>query len=82
MSTNAGTLLDIMSLRLEMQKDGTTNPHAIVKKATQTLVTELSQLEASEKIEIVIHSNNPFYAQYIRTKTGKVLAEINENQNT
>jgi len=76
MSVRAGVLLGIMSLRLEMQEDGTTNPSSHIKEVTKTLVEKLSKIDANEKINIKIL--NDTNSQYIRIKNGEILAEINE----
>lgn len=78
MSTNAGALLNIMLRRLEMHKAGTTNPAETIKVATEKLVNCLSKIDPSEAIEIKLENNTPIRAKYIRSKTGEVLAEINE----
>jgi len=76
MSVRAGVLLGIMSLRLEMQEDGTTNPSSHIKEVTKTLVEKLSKIDANEKINIKIL--NDTNSQYIRIKNGEILAEIYE----
>jgi hypothetical protein len=77
MSTKAQALLNIMSVRLQMQTEGTTNPHPAVQAATKQLVQRLSELGPDEQIHIAVHAGAAF-AQYIRTATGEVLAEISE----
>ena len=76
MSVRAGVLLGIMSLRLEMQEDGITNPSSHIKEVTKTLVEKLSKIDANEKINIKILNDE--HSQYIRIKNGEILAEINE----
>ena len=73
MSTKAGELLDTMSIRLEMQEDGVTNPSQHIKKRTKTLVGKLSKINANEKINI--KTIDDIRTHYIRVKTGEVLAE-------
>ena len=77
MSTMAQALLNIMSVRLRMQTEGITNPHPAVQAATKQLVQKLSELAPDENIDIALHTGAAF-AQYIRTATGEVLAEISE----
>ena len=78
MGTTVGQLLDIMKVRLAMQIDGTTNPSSQVKKATESLVEKLASIDKNEIIDIVIINPELLNAQYIRSRTGEVLAEINE----
>lgn len=71
---NAGELLETMTVRLEMQRRGITNPPAAVKKATELLVAKLAAIDPSEGIET---SSAPgILARYVRARTGEVLAEI------
>ena len=41
---------------------------------------ELGELDSNEEIEVLILQRDPLKAQYIRTKTGVVLAEIDATQ--
>lgn len=75
MSATAAGLLNVMNVRLSMLDSGRITPLPAVADATRLLVTELRLLDPSERIEVRV-SKNPFYAQYIRTKTNKVLAEF------
>ena len=77
MSTTAQALLSIMSVRLQMQATGVINPHPNVQAATKQLFQKLSALAPDENIHIALHTGTAF-AQYIRTATGEVLAEISE----
>ena len=77
MSTTAQALLNIMSVRLQMQTEGRINPHPAVRAATEQLVQKLSELAPDENIDIALHTGSAF-AQYIRSATGEVLAEISE----
>lgn len=75
MSTTAQALLNIMTVRLGMQEDGTTHPHPSVARATKQLVSRLSALTPEEEIEIS-YQVDPFHAKYICVRTSEVLAEI------
>lgn len=81
MSTDAKSLLDIMSLRLALYDEGTIRSAKFVADATKVLVHRLSTLEPVEDIEISILNENPLHVQYIRSSTGEVLAEIDEAAN-
>ena len=75
----ASTILFIMSRRLKMQSEGTTNPPILIKKYTKQLVEKLSLIDSEEDIDII---NNEFMsAQIIRISTGELIAEVN-NENT
>jgi len=75
MSTTSSELLSIMSLRLSMLRSGVTRPLPVVAAETELLVERLSALAADEEIRIVC-TDDPLFAQYIRSSTGEVLAEI------
>jgi len=75
MSATVASLLDVMKIRLSMCESGLIAPPLEVIDATRKLVAELSVLDLTEEIE-VSYSKNPFHAQYVRNKTGKVLAEF------
>jgi hypothetical protein len=81
MTTDVKSLFDIMSLRLRMYDEGTIHPDKVVSDATRELVHKLGRLEPTEGIDVRILSADPIHAQYIRTRTGEVLAEINAKQN-
>jgi len=80
MNGHAGELLRTMRVRLEMQREGITNPPDNVKAATRALVEKLSGIDASEEIEVTYAGN--LLARYIRASTGEVLAEIYDERNT
>lgn len=80
--TTAKALLNIMSVRLAMYNDGTIHPAKIIADLTKDLVQRLDKLEPTEDIEIRIFSEDPLHARYIRTRTGEVLAEIDQSTNT
>lgn len=75
MNATVAGLLDVMSFRLSMLDSGRITPPPAVADATRLLVTGLSLLDPSETIEVRV-SKSPFHAEYIRTKTNKVLAEF------
>jgi len=75
MSTTVASLLGIMKVRLSMYETGVIAPPLEVIVATRALVAELDVLTPKEIVDIV-YSRNPFHAQYIRKKTGKLLAEF------
>lgn len=75
MSTTSSELLRIMSLRLSMIRSGMTRPLPVVAAATELLVERLSALAADEEI-LVVCTKDPLFAQYIRSSTGEMLAEI------
>lgn len=77
MSARAGELLDIMTIRLGMQRDGITNPSASVKRATHDLVEKLTPLGPKEKIKVVCGPG--IETKYIRASTGDVLATIEDD---
>lgn len=76
MSTTAQALLNIMTVRLKMQEDGTISTARSVKDATRQLVSQLVPLSPEEDIEVLVVERDPLHARYIRTKTGQILAEI------
>ena len=80
MGTSVKSLLDIMSVRLAMYDAGTIRPAKVVADATRALVQRLGGLEPTEDIEVFILDREPLHAQYIRTRTGEVLAEIDETK--
>ena len=80
MSTTAAELLEIMELRLKMQKNGVTNPPPSIKAITQSLVDKLSALPNDEKIEIFVLEKK--IGRYIRSSTNEILAEIHFDENT
>jgi DNA-binding HxlR family transcriptional regulator len=80
--TTAKALLHIMSVRLALYNDGTIHPEKIIAHLTKDLVQRLEKLEPTEGIEIRIFSEDPLHAQYVRTRTGEVLAEIDQSTNT
>ena len=73
-ASTAGELLETMRVRLDMQRRGLANPSPGVKRATETLVAELSKIDASETI-VMSHSPEVI-ARYIRAADGAILAEI------
>lgn len=81
MSTDVKSLFDIMSFRLSRYDAGTIHPAKVVFDATRELVQKLGTLEPTEDIDIRVLSSDPLHAQYIRKRTGEVLAEIDEKQN-
>ena len=76
MSATVKSLADVMGLRLRMINAGTIFPSELVVEETKKLVQKLGELDPNEEIEISILQKAPLKAQYIRTKTGAVLAEI------
>jgi hypothetical protein len=80
MSATVKSLADVMTVRLAMIDAGSISPSKLVVEATRKLVQELGKLESSEEIEVSILQRDPLKAQYIRTKTGVVLAEIDATQ--
>lgn len=76
MSTTVKSLGDVMALRLAMINAGTISPSKLVVEATRKLVKELDEIDSNEEIEVSILQKSPLKAQYIRTKTGAILAEI------
>jgi hypothetical protein len=80
MSATVKSLADVMSFRLAMIDAGTISPSKLVVEATRKLVQELGELDSNEEIEVSISQRDPLKAQYIRTKTGVVLAEIDATQ--
>ena len=74
--TTAKSLLRIMSVRHAMHLDGTTRPAPAVADATKELVDKLSKLDPTESIDIAVIAEEPLHAQYVRLKTGELLAEI------
>ncbi|MFZ6816603.1 hypothetical protein ACO0K3_19195 [Undibacterium sp. Rencai35W] len=80
MSTTALELLEIMDLRLKMQKSGLTNPPSSIKAITQSLVDKLSALPVDEEIEILVLEKR--IGRYIRSSTNEILAEIHFDENT
>jgi len=77
MGATAGSLLDIMQVRMKMQETGIIHPNKLVVEATRILIEKLNGLDRNEEIEISIISREPLFAQYIRVKNREVLAEIN-----
>jgi hypothetical protein len=61
-----------------MYEEGVICPAKCVVDATKELVLMLGKLEPLENIEIAILSEDPIHAQYIRSKTHEILAEIVE----
>ena len=82
MSAKAGDLLDIMKVRLGMQRDGITDPPPPVKAATQALVEKLSVIDPEETIHVHIERDRPLLVKYIRASTGELLAELHERAAT
>lgn len=82
MSAKAGDLLNIMDLRLRIQQDRDTNPAEAIKVATKLLVEKLSKIDPNEDIVINAVNSNGVFAQYIRKKTGVVLAELRDDSIT
>jgi DNA-binding HxlR family transcriptional regulator len=74
--TSAESLLITMSIRRAMQADGITRPSLSVREATEVLVEKLRLLDATEAIDVVVISEVPVHVQYVRVKTGELLAEI------
>jgi predicted GTPase len=77
MTTTAKALLNIMTVRLDLQNRGISHPQPSMQLVTQQLVDRLSKLEPNDCIDIKTHTGNA-YAQYIHVATGEVLAEIRE----
>lgn len=75
MGTTVASLLGIMKVRLTMCESGVIAPPLEVIGATRALVAELDMLDP-EEIVVIAYSKNPFHAQYIRQKTGKLLTEF------
>lgn len=75
------SLLQTMTIRRAMQVEGITHPHLSVANATKQLVEKLATLDPTEAINVVILAKNPVHAQYIRAKTGELLAEIQMEDN-
>ncbi len=73
MLVNAGKLLDAMRLRQHLQREGIASPPEDVKSATKALVDELSQIDGSENVDVVIADET---VSYVRETDGEVLAEI------
>ena len=74
--TNAKSLLRIMTVRRDMQVQGITHPQPCVVAATKDLVEKLTRLDPTELIDVIVLAEVPIHAQYVRTKTGEILAEI------
>lgn len=74
---NVGELLETMTVRLQMQRQGLTNPRKSVCAATELLVERLANVSPTELVEI--RSYPGVVARYVRFTTGEVLAEIPEN---
>lgn len=74
--TSAESLLRIMTIRHDMQIKGITHPHPAVVTATKELIEKLTKLDPTESIDVVVVAEDPVHAQYKRTKTGELLAEI------
>lgn len=81
MSTTAKSLLNIWPVRLGMYESSHVSPHPAVVQAAKQLAQRLRHLPAEEPIEIS-YVVEPLHAKFIREKTGEVLAEIKEEQNT
>ena len=79
--TSSKSLLRIMTIRHSMQVEGKTHPHPSVVKATKQLVEKLAELDPTEAIDVVVLAENPVHAQYIRARTGELLAEIQMEDN-
>lgn len=80
MSATVKSLVDTMGIRLRMIDAGTISPSKSVVEATRRLVHELEELDSNEEIQVLILQRDPLMAQYIRMKTGAVLAEIDGTQ--
>ena len=81
MSTTAGALLNIMTVRKGLQDDGLVHPHPSVVVATRQLVLALKTLPADDRIDIEIENeSDPLRAKYIRSQTGEVLARIDTSK--
>jgi hypothetical protein len=78
--TTAKSLLRIMAVRQGMQIGGITHPPSAVVNATNELVERLISLDPMEAIDVHVVAEHPIHAQYIRTKTGELLAEIKAEQ--
>ena len=70
------SLLRTMLIKRGMAEDGTTRPDIVAVNLFRTLVDRLQELDSDEEIEINVVSSEPLFAQYIRSKTGEILAEI------
>jgi hypothetical protein len=70
-----------MTIRHSLQLEGRSHPHPSVVEATRQLVEKLAQLDPTETIDIIVVAENPVLAQYIRAKTGELLAEIDTGGN-
>jgi hypothetical protein len=73
MPTNAGSLLNIMKVRLETKR---AVPSALA--AFQMLIDKLLALDPAEAVEVQVVSPQPLHARYVRVSTGEVLAELHE----
>lgn len=74
---NVGELLETMTVRLQMQRQGLTNPRKSVCAATELLVERLANVSTTEFVEV--RSYPGVVARYVRLITGEVLAEIPEH---
>lgn len=74
MSLTAKHYLDIYRTRKTMQEEGVTDPSDEIKQLTASLVEKFASLDESEEIDLVKINEN--LNQFIVTKTGEVLAEI------
>jgi hypothetical protein len=74
---NVGELLETMTVRLQMQRQGLTNPRKSVCAATELLVERLANVSPTELVEV--RSYPSVVARYVRVITGEVLAEIPEH---
>jgi hypothetical protein len=79
--TSAKSLLRIMTIRHSMQMEEITHPQPSVVSATKQLVEKLATLDPTEAIDVVVLAENPVHAQYIRAKTGELLAEMQIEDN-
>jgi hypothetical protein len=59
-----------------MQVEGINHPYPSVVNATKQLVEKLGTLDPTETIDVVVLADNPVHAQYVRSKTGELLADI------
>ena len=82
MSATVKSLVDVMTLRLAMIDAGTISPSESVVEATRTLVKNLGEIDSNEEIDVSILQKSPMRAQYIRTRTGEILAEIDTTHDT
>jgi|AntRauTorcE11897_2_1112592.scaffolds.fasta_scaffold33245_1 hypothetical protein len=83
MPTDAASLLSIMKKRLEMQNNGVIDFVPPITLAMKTLVVELSKIDPSEKIDVVVDNNEKLHrVEYIRVVNDELLAKYEIQKNT